>query len=134
MSSVDTWFGEYLVTPIFKVLFYDLRQLVADVEDEAPAAGATPLEIARARNKGLPAVVVWLAIGATFLTLRMGFINLRAFWHAVRVTKGDYDNASDEGEVTHFQALSSALSATVGLGNIGSVAVAVGLGGPGAVF
>src|SRR5690606_31920433 len=72
--------------------------------------------------------------GAVYLTLRMGFVSLRAFRHAIAVTKGDYDNKEDAGEVSHFQALSSALSATVGLGNIGGVAVAVGLGGPGAVF
>jgi AGCS family alanine or glycine:cation symporter len=83
---------------------------------------------------GLPLVVLWLVLGACFFTLRMGFINLRAFGHALRVTRGDYDNPDDPGEVTHFQALSSALSATVGLGNIAGVAVAVGTGGPGAIF
>ena len=82
----------------------------------------------------IPFVVVWLAGGAIFLTFRMGFINIRAFGHAIRVTKGDYDDPDDPGEVTHFQALTSALSATVGLGNIAGVAIAVGTGGPGALF
>ncbi|MEM6329022.1 MAG: alanine/glycine:cation symporter family protein [Planctomycetota bacterium] len=82
----------------------------------------------------VPFVVVWLMLGALYLTLRMGFVNIRAFWHAVRVTKGDYDDDEDEGEVSHFQALTSALSATVGLGNIAGVAIAVGQGGPGALF
>lgn len=82
----------------------------------------------------IPFVVIWLAGGAIFLTLRMGFINLRGFTHAIRVTKGDYDDPEDPGEVTHFQALTSALSATVGLGNIAGVAIAVGTGGPGALF
>ena len=81
----------------------------------------------------LPAVVVWLVLGAVFFTFRMAFINLRGFAHAISVTAGKYDSEEDEGEVSHFQALSSALSATVGLGNIAGVAVAVSVGGPGAI-
>ncbi|MCL4140059.1 UNVERIFIED_CONTAM: hypothetical protein GTU68_060803, partial [Idotea baltica] len=64
----------------------------------------------------------------------MGFINLRGFKHAIDITRGKYDNPDDLGEVSHFQALASALSATVGLGNIASVAIAISVGGPGAVF
>ena len=82
----------------------------------------------------LPFIVIWLAAAAVFLTLRMGFINLRAFAHAVRVTAGRYTDPNEPGDVTHFQALSTALSATVGLGNIAGVAIAVSLGGPGATF
>ncbi|RMH04177.1 MAG: alanine:cation symporter family protein [Planctomycetota bacterium] len=82
----------------------------------------------------VPLVVAWLVLGAIFFTLRMGFINLRGFGHAIQVTRGRYDNPEDEGEVSHFQALASALSATVGLGNIAGVAIAVSLGGPGAIF
>lgn len=81
-----------------------------------------------------PLVVLWLVFGATFLTLKMGFINFRAFKHAVNVTRGKYSNPADAGEVSHFQALSAALSATVGLGNIAGVAIAVSIGGPGATF
>lgn len=116
-QSVDAWFGKNVNSTLATPLFFDL----------GPYLG---LKVA------VPIVVVWLALGAIFLTIRMGFINFRAFWHAIRVVKGDYDTHDDteEGEVTHFQALSSALSATVGLGNIGSVAVAVGIGGPGAIF
>ena len=91
------------------------------------------------RSKGwlgvsLPFVVIWLLVGAIYLTLRMAFINVRAFFHAIRLTMGAYDDPKDQGEVSHFQALSSALSATVGLGNIAGVAIAIGLGGPGATF
>lgn len=82
----------------------------------------------------IPLVVAWLVVGAVFFTIRMGFINIRGFKHAVDVVRGKYDNPDAEGEVSHFQALSSALSATVGLGNIAGVAIAVSLGGPGAVF
>jgi AGCS family alanine or glycine:cation symporter len=89
-----------------------------------------------ANRKGvsIPFVVVWLLFGAAFFTVKMGFINVRGFWHAIRLTKGDYDDPNDTGEVSHFQALSSALSATVGLGNIAGVAIAIGTGGPGATF
>lgn len=82
----------------------------------------------------IPFVVVWLFGGAMFLTLRMGFINFRAFWHALRLTRGDYDEDNEPGDVSHFQALATALSATVGLGNIAGVAIAIGMGGPGAAF
>ena len=82
----------------------------------------------------VPLVVAWLVLGAVFFTLRMNFINLRGFGHAVVVTTGKYDNPDDTGEISHFQALSSALSATVGLGNIAGVAIAVAVGGPGAIF
>ncbi|MCL4866633.1 MAG: sodium:alanine symporter family protein [Gemmatimonadales bacterium] len=82
----------------------------------------------------LPLVVLWLVVGSIFLTFRMGFINLRAFKHAVNITRGKYSDPSDAGEVSHFQALAAALSATVGLGNIAGVAIAVSIGGPGATF
>lgn len=82
----------------------------------------------------LPFAVAWLVFGAVFFTLRMGFINIRGFKHAILVTMGKYDSEDDDGEVSHFQALTSALSATVGLGNIAGVAIAVSVGGPGATF
>jgi len=83
---------------------------------------------------GIPFIVLWLIIGAIFFTLRMGFVNIRAFGHAISVVRGHYDNPTETGEVTHFQALAAALSATVGLGNIAGVAIAIQLGGPGAMF
>ena len=82
----------------------------------------------------LQLAVIWLVLGSIFFTIRMGFINVRAFKHAILVTAGRYDNPEDAGEVSHFQALTSALSATIGLGNIAGVAIAVSLGGPGATF
>lgn len=92
-----------------------------------------PTPLPNPAQTSLPLVVVWLVLGAIFFTFRYLFINVRGFWHAILVTMGRYDNEDDEGEVSHFQALSSALSATVGLGNIAGVAVAVSTGGPGAV-
>ena len=82
----------------------------------------------------LPFIVLWLVIGALFLTVRMGFINIRAFTHAVHVTRGKYTDPSEPGDVSHFEALSTALSATVGLGNIAGVAIAITIGGPGATL
>ena len=83
---------------------------------------------------GIPIVVMVLVLGALFFTFRFTFINLRGVGHAVAIVSGKYDDPNDVGEVSHFQALSSALSATVGLGNIAGVALAVSVGGPGAVF
>jgi alanine or glycine:cation symporter, AGCS family len=82
----------------------------------------------------LPIVLVILAFTAVFLTIYFRFINLRGFGIALRTARGNYTPHDAPGEITHFQALSAALSATVGLGNIGGVAVAVGVGGPGATF
>jgi len=80
----------------------------------------------------LPLIVIWLAIGSIFCTIYFKFINVRGFTTALKVVRGDYTKKEDAGEVTHFQALSAALSGTVGLGNIGGVAIAISLGGPGA--
>lgn len=82
----------------------------------------------------VPLIVVWLVFGAIFFTIKMRFINFRGFKHAIQLVRGVYDDPDDKGEVSHFQALTTALSATVGLGNIASVAVAITVGGPGATF
>ncbi len=83
---------------------------------------------------GFPWIVGWLVIAATVFTLYFAFVQLRFFGHAISLVKGDYSDPNDAGEVSHFQALATALSGTVGLGNIAGVAVAVGIGGPGATF
>jgi len=82
----------------------------------------------------MPFIVGWLVVGAVFLTVRMSFINLRMFRHAYHILRGKYLVPSAQGEVTSFQALTTALSATVGLGNIAGVAIAIMIGGPGATF
>ena len=81
-----------------------------------------------------PWIVLWLIVAATIFTLYFGFIQVRAFGHAIALTMGKYSRPEDAGEVSHFQALATALSGTVGLGNIAGVAVAVSIGGPGATF
>jgi AGCS family alanine or glycine:cation symporter len=83
---------------------------------------------------GLPLIVLVLLLGSLFFTFYFRWLNVRGFRHAIDITLGKYDNPDDPGEISHFQALTSALSATVGLGNIAGVAVAFGLGGPGALL
>jgi alanine or glycine:cation symporter, AGCS family len=111
--TLDRWAGG-VVGALASVLFFD----VAFWTD----AGTIPL------------AVIWLALGAIYFTIYMGFINIRGFKHAILVTTGKYDDPAASGEVSHFQALAAALSATVGLGNIGGVAIAISVGGPGATF
>ncbi|MGI9474426.1 MAG: alanine/glycine:cation symporter family protein, partial [Rubripirellula sp.] len=112
-KKIDEAFGTYVVDIVASVLFFDF---------------GTKTWL----GTSIPFVVVWLLLGATYLTIRMNFINLRGFKHAIDLTRGVYDSPDEPGEVTHFQALSAALSATVGLGNIAGVAIAIGTGGPGA--
>ncbi|MFY7992846.1 MAG: alanine/glycine:cation symporter family protein [Bacteriovoracaceae bacterium] len=82
---------------------------------------------------GLP-LVFGLCFSGIFFTIYFGFPQLKLFKHALQVVSGEFDDAENKGEISHFQALCAALSATVGLGNIAGVAVAISLGGPGAVF
>jgi len=109
--AVDAFFGD-LNGYLFKVIFFDV------MPGEAK----------------MPFIVAWLVVGAVYLTFRFGFINLRMLGHAFQVIRGRYQSKEDQGEVSPFQALSAALSATVGLGNIAGVAIAVSVGGPGATF
>jgi AGCS family alanine or glycine:cation symporter len=82
----------------------------------------------------LPYLVVLLVGTGVFLTIRLRFIQIRKFRHSIEVIAGHYDDPEDEGDISHFQALSAALSATVGIGNIAGVATAIHYGGPGALF
>jgi len=79
-------------------------------------------------------IVVWLIVAAVFFTVYLGFLNVRGFAHAINLVRGRYSKPEDAGEVSHFHALATAVSGTVGLGNIAGVAVAITLGGPGATF
>ncbi|TPE44722.1 alanine/glycine:cation symporter family protein [Pontibacter mangrovi] len=85
-------------------------------------------------GNGIPLILVWLLAGAVFFTLYLGFINIRGFRHALDIVRGKYNQEDAPGEVSHFQALTAAVSGTVGLGNIAGVAIAISLGGPGATF
>ncbi|MED5261869.1 MAG: alanine/glycine:cation symporter family protein [Myxococcota bacterium] len=117
-EKLDSAFGRFVVDPIGAVIFWD----VAFWDNGQPG------------EVQLPIVVLWLIAGALFFTLRYRFVNIRCFGHAIDCVRGVYTRPGETGEITHFQALSAALSATVGLGNIAGVAFAVGIGGPGAVF
>ncbi len=111
MERFNTWFKDKINRPIEAVLFYKVFK--------------TDRTWINGDQVGLPLIVVVLAVGGLFFTFRYGFINLRLFRHSIQVIRGKFDKAEDTGEVTHFQALTSALSATVGLGNIAGVAIAV---------
>jgi len=82
----------------------------------------------------VPLVLVWLIAGAIFFTIYMKFVNIKGFRLSLDIVRGKYTNPDEPGQVSHFQALTTALSGTVGLGNIAGVAVAVAVGGPGATF
>ncbi|PVY43814.1 AGCS family alanine or glycine:cation symporter [Pontibacter virosus] len=83
---------------------------------------------------GIPLILVWLLVGALFFTVYLGFINVRGFKYALDIVRGKYNQPGAPGELSHFQALTAAVSGTVGLGNIAGVAIAISLGGPGATF
>jgi len=82
----------------------------------------------------IPLMVVVLVGTGIFVSVKLGFPQIRYFWHGIKVTFGRYDNPADEGDLKHFSALATALSATVGIGNIAGVATAIYYGGPGAIF
>jgi len=110
-QKVDTFFGEVIVNPLASIMFWPIPGLE------------------------MPLVVAWLLGGAIFFTFKMRFVNVTHFKHAINLVRGKEEEKSNaKGEVSHFQALTSALSATVGLGNIAGVAIAIGMGGPGATF
>jgi AGCS family alanine or glycine:cation symporter len=81
-----------------------------------------------------PLLAVVLLGTGLFVTFRLMLIQIRGFRHAVNITLGRYDDPEDAGDLAHFQALTTALSATVGIGNIAGVAIAIRMGGPGALF
>jgi AGCS family alanine or glycine:cation symporter len=118
LSGLEAIFTDVFVAPLSAVIFLDVWFW----------------DNARGDEIQIPLVVLWLILGATFFTLRFQFVNFRAFRHAIDCVRGRYTRPDEAGSISHFQALSAALSATVGLGNIAGVAVAVGIGGPGAVF
>jgi len=82
----------------------------------------------------IPLMVIALVGTGVFVTIKLGFPQIRYFWHGVKVTMGKYDDPNDAGDLNHFRALTTALSATVGIGNIAGVATAIYYGGPGAIF
>ncbi len=123
-DNINIAFGR-VVNFIAPVLFFEVgmgaaQKTVGDKQIDQPRA--------------IPLIILILVTGGVFFTFFLGWVNIRLLKHAVSVVRGKFDNPDDEGEISHFRALTSALSATVGLGNIAGVAVAISLGGAGAVF
>ena len=96
LIALDKGFTDYIVSPISRLFFFDI----------------VFWDNGQSGEINLPIVVVWLMAGAIYFTLRFRFINLRAFRHAVDCVRGRYTNPDESGEISHFQALSAALSAT----------------------
>lgn len=134
-DRIDAVF-EPIVEFLDMVLFFDPFEMLGIYDPQVYDADGNPVldPLGKPVEKNIPFIVVWLVVGAIFFTIKMGFINVRGFGHALNLVRGKYDNPDDDGEVSHFQALATALSGTVGLGNIAGVAVAISLGGPGATF
>lgn len=122
-ALLDSWFKSIIVDPLSKVVFFDVF-FWDNCDDKDPNCA----------NVVVPLVVAWLVFWSITLTVVFKFVNFRAFCHAIAVVRGKFTDPEEHGEISHFQALSAALSATVGLGNIAGVAVAVSTGGPGAIF
>ena len=116
---------------------WDLSNLLVGIDAVFSGVVAAIQKILFFSIGGMPLIILWIVSGGIFCTLRMGFINIRGFKHAIDIARGKYDNLNNDatgGEVTAFQALATALSGTIGLGNIAGVAIAIQMGGPGAVF
>jgi len=134
-EKINSWFIP-LVSELKRILFWDpfaalgiYDPLVYD-ENDQPLLHPN----GDAHMRTIPIVVIWLIVGAIIFTIKMRFINFIGFKHAIDLTRGVFDKPGEKGEVSHFQALATALSGTVGLGNIAGVAIAIATGGPGATF
>ena len=147
MKQLLLKFKKYLWLPILLIVLVPQIALAQDKASSGGIGGAFEAIFQRVIDvlnlflyfkiggeNGMPLIVLWLILGGIFFTLRMKFINIRAFKHAIDVVQGKYDDPHDEGDVSHFQALAAALSGTVGIGNIAGVAIAIRMGGPGAAF
>lgn len=105
---------------------------LAEIEYEVPVVLTHPNGDPLTHN--IPFIVIWLVLGAAIFTVKMGFINFRGVKHSLELARGKYDDPNAPGKITHFQTMATAVSATVGLGNIAGVAIAISLGGAGATF
>ena len=113
--NIDQWVNEHFSKPVkafSDFVFYGIK--VGDAE--------------------VTLVVLWLVIAAVYFTIKFRFINITGFWEGIKIIRGSFSGGHAPGEVNHFEAFCTAVSGTVGIGNIGAVAFAVLIGGPGAVF
>ncbi|GAB4325570.1 MAG: alanine/glycine:cation symporter family protein [Bacteroidales bacterium] len=134
-QHIDRMFTPF-VDVLSRVLFWDPFSAAGIYDPQVYDENGNPVLDAEGNPVQAPIklIVVWLIFGGTFFTLFMRFINIRGFRHAIHLIRGRYDKPGSSGEVSHFQALTTALSATVGLGNIAGVAIGITIGGPGATF
>ena len=146
-KNVDEAWGELILDNKIESYMSPITQSIEKIifvtvtlksADEAVFTSIVRAEVQSPESKGVkvPFVLIWLLLGAVLFTIYFKFINITGFKHALDVVRGKFDNPDnkDPGEVTHFQALTAALSGTVGVGNIAGVAIAVSIGGPGATF
>ncbi len=108
-----------------------LTEILSEISNAIQSVVFWGPEIAEVK---FPLLVIWLALGAVFFSLYLGFPNVRYFAHAMRCLGNKYDEPDAKGQTSNFESLSACLSATIGLGNIAGVAVAISLGGPGAAL
>ncbi len=132
VNSIFTPFVEWVSIALFSDPFAALGLYDPRIIDESGQPVLHPN--GDEKKISIPLVVVWLMLGAIFFTIKMGFVNVRGFKHSIDLIRGRFDKPEDKGEVSHFQALATALSGTVGMGNIAGVATAMAVGGPGATF
>lgn len=126
-ERIDKWFDKNISGPLWNFLMFGVGFDDAEVVDAETGES-------HAIARSVPFIILVLVLGGIFFTIRYGFVNIRLIRHSLDVIRGKYDDPEDAGEISHFKALTSALSATVGLGNISGVAIAIALGGPGAIF
>lgn len=123
------------VEGLSRILFFDPFEAVGIYDANVYQNGKQVLDdTGQPVRAPLKLIVIWLMAGGLFFTFFLRFVNIRGFRHAIYLLRGKHSNKDKPGEVSHFQALSTALSATVGMGNIAGVAVAVSIGGPGATL
>jgi len=125
-----------VVNGLSEVLFWDPFSAIGVYDKIVRDENGNPVidEDGEVVEAPLKLIVLWLIFGGLFFTIFMRFINVRGFKHSINLIRGKYDKPGSKGEVSHFQALTTALSATVGLGNIAGVAIAIAIGGPGATL
>ncbi len=134
-QRIDRTFTPF-VDVLSKVLFWDPFSAAGVYDQQVYNDQGKPVmnEEGQPVEAPLKLIVLWLIFGGTFFTIFMRFINVRGFKHSIQLIRGKYDKPGTGGEVSHFQALTTALSATVGLGNIAGVAIGITIGGPGATL
>jgi AGCS family alanine or glycine:cation symporter len=134
-QKIDQAFTPF-VDALGKLLFLDPFAMSGIYDDQVYDDNGNPVynENGEPVKAPLRMIVLWLLAGGVFFTIYLKFIGLRGIKHAIDILKGKYAKKESDGEVTPFQSVTTALSATVGMGNIAGVALAIGIGGPGATF